>query len=108
MTQVRHRSRAVARVLAAVVAASPLGASVVHLSAVVALLVPATVGVLLLLALVRHLITWPDEAARRRILWWTMVAFGSHLLFGMASTNINSGVRFFLAADSFTYDALSR
>ena len=85
-----------------------LGTTVVHLSWAMALLVPATVGVLLLLVLVRGLITWPEQAARRRILWWTMVAFAAHLLFGLASTNISDEIRFYLGTDSFTYDATAR
>jgi 4-amino-4-deoxy-L-arabinose transferase-like glycosyltransferase len=85
-----------------------LGVMVVHLGAMVALIAPATVGVLLLVALVRGIIDWPDEAACRRILWWTLVAFGAHLLFGLAATNISRGIRYYLGTDSLGYDAIAR
>jgi len=81
---------------------------VVKLSAVVALLAPATVGILALLVLVRGVINWPDEATRRRVLWWTMVAFAAHLLFGLAATNISRKVWFYLGTDAVGYDAVAR
>ena len=84
-----------------------LGIAVVHAGAVVALLLPAMISVFVLILLNRSLIGWPDEAARRRVLWWTMVSFGAHLAFGLVATLVSSDLRFYLAADSFTYDRLA-
>lgn len=82
-----------------------LGLMVVHLESMVALLVPTTVGVLLLVALVRGLMGWADEQAWQRILWWTMVAFVAHLAFGLAATNISHAIRYYIGTDSIGYDA---
>ena len=93
--------------LLALVVAGALGVAIVHGGGVIALLAPATLGVLVLTVLVRALFRADDEA-RHRILWWTMVALASHLLFGMFSTLSGEEIRFYLAADSFTYDAAAR
>ncbi|MDQ3896137.1 MAG: hypothetical protein M3326_02610 [Actinomycetota bacterium] len=96
------------RVAAVGVGAVLLGAMVARVSSVIALVVPTMIGILLLLGLVRGLIRWPDEAARRRILWWTMVAFAAHLIFGLGATNISREIRFYLGTDSFSYDNSAR
>ncbi len=90
------------------VLAVTLGALVVSLGGLVALLAPAALGVLLLMALVRGLIRWPDEAARRRIMWWTMASFGAHLAFGLAATDISHGIRLYLGTDGIGYDVVAR
>ena len=84
-----------------------LGTMVVSSPAVTALVVPTMLSALLLLALVRGLIRWPDEAARRRIFLWSMIAFGAHLVFGLASTNLSFEVRLFLGADGIGYDRVA-
>ncbi|MGI9080418.1 MAG: ArnT family glycosyltransferase [Acidimicrobiales bacterium] len=96
------------RLLAIAVLAGALGAMVVRLGGVIALVTPSVLGILLLIALVQGLIRWPDEAARRRIMWWTMVSFGAHLLFGLAATNLSSQVRLYLGTDGITYDLVAR
>lgn len=92
------------RLLAASAVAAVLGAMVVHVEGAIALLAPATVGVLVLIMLARGLSGWADEETQRRILWWTMVSFASHLLFGLFGTLSGREIRFYLAPDSFTYD----
>lgn len=96
------------RVLGAAVGAVVLGGLVSTVSGAIALFVPSLVGIVVLVLLVRGLIQWPDEAARRRILWWTMMAFGAHLIFGLAATNISDTIRFYLGTDSFHYDETAR
>jgi hypothetical protein len=85
-----------------------LGLGIVFLPELVALAVPGVFGVLVLLVLVRCLIRWPEEDERRRVLRWTMLAFGAHLLFGLASTYISTNIRFYLGADSFSYESISK
>ena len=85
-----------------------LGVSIVHLGVVFALVASAMVGGLLLLALVRGLVDLSDPDIRRRVIWWTVVAFSAHLLFGMVATNFSRSVRLYLATDSFTYDTVAQ
>ncbi len=99
------RSFQTRRWLAVVAVAGLLGVMVVHVEGAIALLAPSTLGVLGLIVLVRTLIRWPDAEATRRILWWTVVAFAAHLVFGLFSTLVDQDIRFYLAADSFSYDA---
>ena len=96
------------RVLAVALGAMVLGALVSSVSGAIALLVPSLVGILVLVALFRGLIRWPDERARQRVLWWTMISFAAHLIFGLAATNISDAVRFYLGTDSFHYDETAR
>ena len=84
-----------------------LGAMVVALPPITALVVPTMVCGLLLVALVRGLIRWPDQEARRRIMVWTIGAFVAHLAFGLASTNINYDIRVYLGSDGIGYDAIA-
>jgi 4-amino-4-deoxy-L-arabinose transferase-like glycosyltransferase len=70
-----------------------------------ALVVPTMLGAIFVLALVQGLIQWPDETARRRLYQWSIVAFGAHLLFGLASTDISPHIRTYLGSDGFLYDA---
>ena len=108
MTPVRRQWASPGFLVGEVALACALGLMVVHVRSVVALVAPATLGLLLLLALVRGLIDWPDEAACRRILWWTVVAFAAHLIFGLAATNISREVRYYLGTDSLGYDATAQ
>lgn len=85
-----------------------LGVMIVHVRALIALIAPAILGVLVLSLLVRGMIQWGDEDARRRILYWAMIAFAAHLLFGLASTNVSDQIRFYVGTDSFSYDAGAR
>ncbi len=80
---------------------------VVRTPPITALVVPTGAGVLLLLALVHGLTRTDDEVTRRRILWWSMVAFAAHLLVGLASTNLSPEVRLFLGADGISYDRVA-
>jgi hypothetical protein len=108
MTAVTRQTATPGRLLIAGATAMVLGVFVVYLRGAIALLAPATVGLLALLALTRGLIRWPDEAAYQRILWWTVVAFFAHLLFGLAATDISRGIRYYLGADSLGYDATAQ
>ena len=96
------------RVLTVAVAALVLGALVSSVTGAIARLVPALLGVLVLVGLVRGLIRWPDATAGQRVLWWTMASFTAHLIFGLAATNISDEIRFYLGTDSFHYDETAR
>jgi hypothetical protein len=95
------------RLLGGVLLCLALGTMVVQLPPVTALVVPTVVGLLLLIVLVRGLIRWPDEQARRRILVWSVAAFFAHLLFGLASTNISHDIRVYLGSDGIGYDRIA-
>ncbi len=94
--------------MAALVIGSALGATVVRLRAVIALVVPAVLGLLVLIALVRWLIRWPDGDAQRRILRWTIISFIVHIIFGLISTNISYEIRYYLGTDSISYDLIAQ
>ena len=85
------------------VVALVLGAAIARANAVVALVVPATIGVLLLIGAQRFLRDpegdWADEARLGR---WTMGAFGAHLLFGVAVTYTPAALKY-LGGDANTY-----
>lgn len=104
MTPVRRHLASKWRSPAAAALAMALGVMVVRLGGVIALIAPAMLGVLLLMVLVLRLTRGTDEAAYRRILWWTMVAFAAHLIFGLIATNLSRDIRFYLGTDSFNYD----
>lgn len=95
----------VTSVVAAVGCSAVLGTMVVHLEGGVALLLPTMLGILVLLALVRLVVTWPEGGdVRNRFLWWTIFAFISHLAFGLAVTNIPGIVETYIRApDSYAY-----
>lgn len=95
------------RPVAGLLACLFLGAMVVTMPPVTALVVPTMLSGLLLVALVRGLIRWPDEAARRRVMVWTIAAFVAHLAFGLASTNISHAIRVYLGSDGIGYDAIA-
>lgn len=73
--------------MAAAGGALALGAMIVRLEGIIALVAPGTAGVLLLIVLNRYLRD-PEgtESERNRLLQWTMLAFAAHLLFGMVVT----------------------
>ncbi len=89
----------------AVLLAVVIGASIVHVENAIALFVPAMIGAGLLVLLVRYLTTSDqDGESRRRLLQWTMVAFVTHLAFGLFVTNAGGQVETYLRApDSYTY-----
>lgn len=82
-----------------------LGAMIVRVPGGIALLLPAMLGVLVLIALVNALVTWPeDPSARIRFLRWTIFAFVARLAFGLVVTNAGGFVgAYILAPDSSTY-----
>lgn len=85
-----------------------VGGMIVHLQAAIALFVPATLGVFILAALVRVLIKWPDDpAGHRRILNWTIAAFGAHLFVGLIVTS-STQLRYYLATDSYIYHEIAQ
>lgn len=84
-------SRRSAHPAVAIISAVALGALIVHGAAVIALLAPAGLGVVALIALVRVLVTWSDDVTSvQRVLWWTMAAFLLHLVFGLVVTYFSS------------------
>jgi len=88
-----------------VILAIVMGASVVTSSQLLALILPGMVGVLVLVAMVLRLTDFfDDEDALRRVMWWTMVSFGAHLLVGLLITNIGP-LRGYLGPDSLGYHA---
>ena len=107
MATALQRLAAPRRLTAVVAGCVALGAMLVSSPALTALVVPTMLSGLLLLALVRGVTSRPDEAGRRRIFWWSVIAFGAHLLFGLASTNISFDVRLFLGADGIGYDRVA-
>ncbi len=96
----RLRSASVATVTSVL-----LGALVVRADGGIALLLPAMVGVLVLLLVVRVVVTWPEtEREQARFLWWTVFAFASHLAFGLLVTNGGGLLETYVRApDSYAY-----
>ncbi len=94
------RRRAVSRRLVTVAfIGALLGAMVSRVEGAIALIAPTMFGVLVLMVLVRGMNRWPNDDAQRRIMWWTMMSFGAHLLFGLAVTDISHAVRYYLGTD---------
>jgi len=83
-----------------------LGATIVSLRSVAALVAPLILGLLILGAVVRRLSPADDSTAYRRTLRWTMVALFSHLAFGVVVTNLSDTFAFF-RSDGLTYHALA-
>ena len=82
-----------------------LGAMIVRIPGGIALLLPAMLGLLVLIGLVHVLVTWPEApSGRTRFLRWTVFAFMSRLAFGLFVTNAGGLVgAYILAPDSITY-----
>ena len=82
-----------------------LGAMIVRGPGGIALLLPAMLGVLVLIGLVHGLVTWPEApSGRTRFLRWTMFAFVSRLAFGLVVTNAGGLIgAYILAPDSYAY-----
>jgi hypothetical protein len=80
-----------------------MGALVAYDQATIALVIPALVMALVLVAAVRYLCpAAPDGRARSRLLGWTMAAFAVHLAIGLAiwsSTSLTT----YLGGDAQTY-----
>jgi hypothetical protein len=92
---------------AVVVLAAALGAMIVHLLGVIALVIPTTFAVLALIALVKALIRWPDDPqAQRRILRWTLGGFAAHLAFGLVITSLSASLPL-LRSDALAYHGLA-
>ena len=77
------------------VALLAFGACVVKAPAVVALVVPAAAAVLLLVLLVRRLTPGPHGELDERVLRWTLLVFGVHLLLGMVITHWSAASSYF-------------
>lgn len=89
----------------AVVAAALIGAMIVDVPAWIALVGPVLVGGLSLILLVHALVSWPDGSDEKvKILHWSIVAFTSHLAFGLVVTSSDT-LRRYLGSDSFYYHA---
>ena len=81
-----------------------LGGLTVFVETGLALVGPAMLAVLLLFLLVRHLDVASDGGPPSRMMWWTMVAFVAHLVFGLIVTHAGGLIGDFLKApDSYTY-----
>jgi hypothetical protein len=88
----------------AVVIAVAVGLGIVRTPPVIALLAPATIGVLALVLLTRNLSRGEDASAQRRLLTWTLTAFGVHVLLGLAIHGV--GARLLAETDaSYYHDA---
>jgi hypothetical protein len=86
-----------------------LGASVVWTHTLVALALPAMVGLLLLWAAVVAIGRDLDDDGRRRLMQWTMMAFAAHLAFGLTVANVGGILREYLfAPDADAYNAGAR
>jgi 4-amino-4-deoxy-L-arabinose transferase-like glycosyltransferase len=88
--------------VALVVALVAFGACVVKFPAVVALVVPAAAAVLVLVLLVRRLTPGPHGELDERVLRWTLLVFGVHVLLGMAITH-SSAVSTYFGPDAQAY-----
>ncbi len=83
-----------------------LGASIVHLRALAALLIPVIFGLTLLLALTRYMSRPGDDLNQKRIVRWTLGSFIAHLLFSLAIYTFGGLVADVLRGpDSITYNA---
>ena len=90
------------------VAGAVLGGLIVFLEAGLALVAPLMFSVLLLIVLVRLLDPGPENGRPSRMMWWTMVSFGAHLLFGVTVTHAGGLITDYLAApDARAYDLLA-
>lgn len=77
---------------------------IVHVEVAIALVAPALLAVLSLIAVVRFLGSDADNRQLRRVLWWTMAVFIVHLVFGLVVTNAGGGLSSLLKApDAATY-----
>lgn len=95
-------------VAATVIVGAVLGVMVVTSRVGIALLAPSMLGVLLLVVLVRNLDPSPDHERSGRVMWWTMAAFGAHLVFGLLITGAGGTISQLLEApDSFIYHRLA-
>jgi len=104
------RERLIRFGLAAAVAlvAVQLGAGIVQHGGLIALVVPATLAVLLLITLVAAVAPGHGgPMAFDRILRWTIGAFGAHLAFGLLVTNTSELARY-LGGDQATYHELAK
>jgi hypothetical protein len=92
------------RLLATVTAAAlALGAAVVNLGSLVALVVPGIVCVFALLALVRYLTDpYDDSEMQRRIYRWTLAVFAVRLVVGLTISSVDTLARF-LGPDAPVY-----
>ncbi len=85
-----------------------LGAAIVRTEAVIALVAPATLGVLLLLVLQRFLHD-PDREPgdETRLVHWMMAAFAAHLVFGLAVTYTPAALKY-LGGDANIYHTYAK
>jgi hypothetical protein len=86
-----------------VVACLLLGASIVRLGSVPAIVAPTVLGLMALVVLVHGLIRWSDDPeATVHIGRWTMASFVVHLVVGVALTGSAVAAKYF-GGDAFTY-----
>lgn len=78
-----------------------LSTAIVRFPSLIGLVVPLAVGFMIVAVTLRSLGRLFDEAARRRITWWTVVSLLAHLLAGLVITN--SSLSLYLGGDAFTY-----
>lgn len=84
-----------------------LGAMIVFLGVGIAFMAPASLATLLLLLLVGYT-NPPAEGLYARVLWWTLLSFAAHFLFGFTVTNAGGIVSSLLRApDALTYNSLA-
>lgn len=96
------------RVAVLALAAGALGAMVVFFTVGIAFLAPAMLATLLLIALTRLATSTTSEDLYSKILWWTLLSFGAHFVFGFIVTNAGGTISSLLKApDAYTYDYLA-
>lgn len=84
-----------------------LGGMIVFLDVGIAFLAPATLATTLLVLLVGFM-NPPAEGEYARVLWWTLLSFAAHFVFGFTVTNAGGLVSSLLRApDALTYNSLA-
>ncbi len=83
-----------------------IGLMIVQFGAGIALVAPAVLGLLALVAYLRSVTRGHyDDEARQRMLKWTLASFALHLLVGLALTNLGGSLhRYFAAPDASAYN----
>ncbi|MGH9279906.1 MAG: ArnT family glycosyltransferase, partial [Acidimicrobiales bacterium] len=85
-----------------------IGGSIAVVEAVVAFIAPALLGVVGLVVLIRHVISQDDPALQRRVLRWTLAAFGAHLVVGAIVIGVDTPLFSALRGDEAAYHGIAK